>query len=260
MNSSYSKPFADYYDIKGEGLIQNVGQELEFFKFVFDSFVETSVGKILDAGCGTGRHCIPLMQEGYEVTGLDLSQNMLDVFKKKAEAEGLEPRIFRKDMKEIDFADEFDAIICMNSAFGYLLTDEDILQTLKAFHGALKPGGIAIIDLMNFLSLLGRYKESMIRTYEEDGVSLKQAVSHSVQDVPGIWNHYEFGVIENGGETVTYHELHRFRMLNYNEMRRFLNEAGFTEIRCFGEFAAREEAKNNARRLIFAVIKGTEDQ
>ena len=252
---SYTKPYVDYYDVRAESSIRNVGKELEFFKFVFDSFAKTPVGKILDVGCGTGRHCIPLMQEGYEVTGLDLSQNMLDVFKKKSEAARLEPRIFSKDMKEIDFAGEFDAIICMNSAFGYLLTDEDILQTLKAFHRALKPGGIAIIDLMNFLSLLGRYKESIIRSREENGVSFKQAVRHSVENVPGIWNHYEFGVIENDGQTVTYHELHKFRMLNYNEMRRFLNEAGFTEIRCFGEFAAREEVGSNARRLIFAAIK-----
>jgi SAM-dependent methyltransferase len=158
MSDFYTKPFADYYDIRAAALIQNVGQELEFFRFIFDSFAEMPVHNILDAACGTGRHTIPLMQEGYSVTGIDLNQTMLDVCRDKAEAENLSPRIFREDMREIDFADEFDALICMNTAFQYLLTDEDILKTLGAFHRALKPGGLAIIDLMNFMSLLGRYR------------------------------------------------------------------------------------------------------
>ena len=181
--------------------------------------------------------------------------DIVDALKKKVEAAKLKPRIFRKDMRKIDFADEFDAIICMNSAFQYLLTDEDILQTLRAFHRALKLGGVAIIDMMNFLSLLGRYKESIVKSYSKNGVSFRQAIRHSVEDVPAILNHREFGIIEDNGQTTTYHELHRFRMLNYNEMRRFLTEAGFHEIRCFGEFVAREEVKSNAKRLIFVGIK-----
>ena len=102
MSSLYSKVFADHYDIRAESLIQNVGQELEFFRFVFDGSAKTSVHKILDVGCGTGRHYIPLTQEGYEVTGLDLSQNMLHMLKKKAGAAKLEAHIFRKDMREIE--------------------------------------------------------------------------------------------------------------------------------------------------------------
>lgn len=255
MSGLYTRPFAGYYDIRAEGLIQNVGQELEFFRFVFDSFAKIPVDKILDVGCGTGRHYIPLMQDGYQVTGLDLSQNMLDVLKKKAEAEKLEPHVFRKDMRKMDFADEFDAIICMNTAFLYLLTDEDILQALRALHTALKPGGVSIIDIMNFLSLLGRYKESIVESYSKNGINYTRATRHSVENVPGIWNHREFGIIEDSGETITYHELHRLRMLNYNEMRRFLHEAGFLEIKCFGEFVAREEVRSNAKRLLFVAVK-----
>ena len=200
MSDFYTKAFADYYDIRAEPMIRNVGQELEFFRFIFDSFAKVSVHNILDVGCGTGRHSIPLMQSGYNVTGVDLNQPMLDVFRKKAEAENLNPRIFNKDMREIDLADEFDAIICMNTAFQYLLTDDDILKALRAFHGALKPGGVVIIDLMNFLSLLGRYKENIVNHYSRDGVDYIQAISHSFENVPGIWNHREYGIIRDNGK------------------------------------------------------------
>lgn len=255
MGSSYTKPYTDYYDIRAESLFQNVGQHQEFFEFVFDDFAKIPVDKILDVGCGTGRHYIPLMKDGYSVTGLDPSCNMLNVLKKKAEEADLEANIVQKDMRDMDFADQFDAIICMNSAFHYLLTDEDISRSLQAFHKALKLGGVAIIDMMNFLSLLGTYKENLIKTYDKNGVSIKQAIKHWVEDVPGIFDHDEFGVIEDNGKIITYHELHRFRMLNYNEMRRFLHEAGFCKVKCFGNLIDREEVSTNARRLIFVVVK-----
>jgi SAM-dependent methyltransferase len=255
MNRIYTRPFAAYYDMRAELLTQNTDQELEFFRFVFDSSARIKVRVILDVGCGTGRHYIPLMQEGYDVTGLDGSQSMLNVLKEKAKEANVKPCVLRKDMRDMDFASEFDAIICMNTVFLYLLKDEDIFQAFSAFHKALKPGGAAIIDIMNFLSLLGRYKEDIVKIYSKDGVKIERAVKHSVEDVPAIWNHHEFGVIEDSGETITYLELHRFRMLNYNEMCRFLNEAGFNEIRCFGEFTAREEVKTNSKRLIFVAVK-----
>ncbi len=255
MPNLYTKPFADYYDIKAEGLFQNVGQELEFFKFIFDTCAGIPVTKILDVGCGTGRHSVPLVQAGYHVTGLDKSQNMLNKFKEKLELANLKADIVKKDMKKLDFSEEFQAIICMNSAFMYQLTDEDILQTLKAFHKALENSGVAIIDIMNFLSLIGRYKENIVGKHTKDGITMDVAVKHSIEDVPAIWNHYEFGIIDDNSKITTYRELHKLRMVNYNEMRRFLFEAGFSAVKCYGDFTAREEVKSNSNRLIFIGIK-----
>lgn len=255
MPNPYTKTFADYYDIMSESRFKNIHQELEFFQFIFHTYAHIEVKKILDAGCGTGRHSIALIKSGYEVTGLDRSQNMLKIFRKKLEWENLKGKIVKKDMKNMDFTEEFHAIICMNSAFMYLLTDKDILHTLKCFHDALESGGVAIIDIMNFLNLMGRYQENLVEKYNKDGITMERAIKHWVEDVPGIWNHQEFGIVQDKGETMTYHELHRFRMLNYNEMKGFLNAAGFTKIKCFGEFVAREEVKSNSKRLIFVAIK-----
>jgi len=255
VSSPYTKPFADYYDMRAEFLIQSVDQELEFFAFVFDSIATIQVKTILDVGCGTGRHYVPLVKSGYKVAGMDQSQSMLDVLREKTSTAGLEAHIARKDMREINFADEFDAIICMNTALQYLLTDEDILLTLKAFYRTLKPGGVVIIDIMNFLFLMGGYKENIVQSYTRDGIVFERAIRHSMDDVPAIWNHHEFGIIEDSGRTITYRELHKFRMLNYNEMQRFLREAGFSDVKCFGEFTAREEVGSQSKRLVFVAVK-----
>jgi len=253
MGSIYTKPYTDYYDMKAESLFLKVDEEIEFIKFVFENYADIKVTKILDVGCGTGRHYIPLTQAGYEVTGLDPSENMLSKLRIKLEKGNIKPRIIVKDMREIDFDAQFNAIICMNSAFLYLLTDDDILKTLKAFQRALNNGGLVIIDIMNFLSLIGRYREEVVGRQIKDGVICETAIKHSIEDVPAIWNHDEFGIINDNGREITYHEHHRLRMVNYNEMKRFLRDAGFQDIKCFGNFNDREQAKTNARRLILIV-------
>ena len=255
MGSIYTKPYTDYYDLKAENLFLKVGEEIEFFKFAFENNAKIKITKILDVGCGTGRHYIPLTQAGYEVTGLDPSENMLNKLRIKLEKGNIGPRIIVKDMREIDFDAQFDAIICMNSAFLYLLTDDDILKTLKAFQRALNNGGLVIMDIMNFLSLFGRYREEVVGRQIKDGVVCETAIKHSIEDVPAIWNHDEFGIINDNGKEITYHERHRLRISTYNEMRRFLSDAGFREIKCFGDFNDREEAKANARRLIFVAVR-----
>lgn len=256
MTKLYTKPFADYYDIRAEKLIQSVDQELDFFEFIFGRYAGLDVGSILDVGCGTGRHYLPLMQKGYSVTGVDQSRNMLNTLRKKAETMAAEPNLFEMDMREIGFVNKFGAVICMNTVFLYLLTDQDILISLKKFHQALEPGGVVIIDIMNFLSLLGRYKENVVENYTRDGVSFERAIEHYIENVPAIWHHREFGIIRDGEETITYNELHKFRMLNYNEMRNFLYEAGFSNVKCFGKFTDGEEVESQSKRLVFVAIKG----
>ncbi len=114
--------------------------------------------EILDVACGAGRHVIPLSKNGYTVTGVDTSQAMLDVLREKAGQVGIEIPVTRCDMKEIGFREEFDAIICMYTSFNYLLTDQDIEKALAAFHRALRPGGIAILDLMNPIFYIGKFQ------------------------------------------------------------------------------------------------------
>lgn len=131
--------------------------EVDFLEFVWQQHAVRTVRDVLDVGCGTGRHSIELARRGYRVTGVDLSQAMLDVLQEQMPA-GLDVTLRRLDMRELDYDQAFDALICMNSTFAYMLTDEDIARALSAFQRALRPDAILFIDVMNYLSLLGRYR------------------------------------------------------------------------------------------------------
>jgi len=104
---------------------------------------------VLDLCCGQGRHSVELAKRGLKVTGLDLSESLLDEARQAAVDAGVEVRFVRRDMRDIPFSAEFDAVICMFTAFGYLETDEEDQKVICAAAGALKPGGALLLDLAN---------------------------------------------------------------------------------------------------------------
>ena len=97
--------------------------------------------RILDLGCGSGRHALELSQRGYHVTCLDLSSVLLSLAKQKSQGESCCLRLVRADMRHIPFSNVFDAVLSFFTTFGYFKKDEENLQTLKSIQEALKPGG-----------------------------------------------------------------------------------------------------------------------
>jgi SAM-dependent methyltransferase len=157
-------------------------------------------------------------------------------------------------MRDMDFFESFDALFAFQ-CFYYMLSDEDITRALKNFWRALRPGGIAVIEHMNFISLFGKFVESYNETYEKDGFRVLRTCRHAIENVPGIWVHDEFSLIDDGGRIETVHEVHRLRISTCNEMRRFLKDAGFSEVRILGGVEEKEEAGKNAGRPIFVAVK-----
>lgn len=109
--------------------------------------------KILDLCCGHGRHLIELADRGYRMTGLDLNQHFLDIARREAEGRGLKVGLELRDMRDVPFADEFDAVINIFTSFGYLESDDEDQKVLDAVCRALKPGGLFLIELMHRDSL-----------------------------------------------------------------------------------------------------------
>jgi ubiquinone/menaquinone biosynthesis C-methylase UbiE len=107
--------------------------------------------RILDVGCGTGRHAINLAAKGYKnITGIDLSPGMISAARKVAQDKGV-PVDFRVcDARELPFENEFDAALCLcEGAFGLLESDAENYKILRAVHKALKKQGVFILTALN---------------------------------------------------------------------------------------------------------------
>ncbi len=105
--------------------------------------------RVLDVGCGPGRHSIALAAEGLAVTGIDISRTFLDIAAADAAAAGVKPAFFEMDAREMPFGEEFDAVIALcQGAFGLMGDDDSLI--LRRMWAAAKPG--AVIALTAFSS------------------------------------------------------------------------------------------------------------
>lgn len=145
INEQQSKD-AEWYKLAFDNLyimIFDSIRPIEFTKSEIDNFfmhlnLKPEI-KILDLGCGYGRHSIELAKRGYEVVGLDLSEALINKAKADSANSGVNVEWILEDMRNIPFTNEFDLII--NNAFGYLETDEEEYKVIEQAYKALKPGG-----------------------------------------------------------------------------------------------------------------------
>jgi ubiquinone/menaquinone biosynthesis C-methylase UbiE len=107
--------------------------------------------KILDVGCGTGRHAINLATKGYKnITGIDLSPSLIRAAKRVAREKEVLVDFRVCDARELPFNNEFDAALCLcEGAFGLLENDAENYKVLKAIHRSLKKNGVFILTTLN---------------------------------------------------------------------------------------------------------------
>ncbi|MBS3822401.1 MAG: class I SAM-dependent methyltransferase [Wenzhouxiangellaceae bacterium] len=125
-------------------------------------------GAALDLGCGPGRHALPLARAGLGVTAVDTSPYLLDDLRRRADEAGLTPEIVRADMREFVRPAAFDAVVVMWTSFGYFEKEADHDRALSNIVESLKPGGIAVLDLLG-LETLCRTLEPVHLTEHADG-------------------------------------------------------------------------------------------
>ena len=170
MKQWYEELFTNYAD-KYEKEIYTQGTMGEV------DFIEKEINydkncKILDIGCGTGRHDIELAKRGYNVTGIDLSESMLEKAKEKAEKAAVNLNLQLADARKLQFENQFDLVIMLcEGAFSLMETDEMNFEILKNAAKALKKNGKLIFTTLNGLYPLYHSVKDFINSNAVEGVS-----------------------------------------------------------------------------------------
>jgi SAM-dependent methyltransferase len=108
--------------------------------------------RILDLACGIGRHSLELARRGFEVVGLDISEELLEMARRDAEAQSLEISFVEADLRQLDYEEEFDVVLSLNDgAIGYFETDEENYRTFEVVSKGLRSGGGHLMQLPNVL-------------------------------------------------------------------------------------------------------------
>ncbi len=116
------------------------------------ALAEECAGPVLELGCGTGRVLLPLADEGYSVTGVDISPALLAVARNKLERAELASHVtlVQADLRRFDLPQkEFAFAFCTSNTLMHLVSQEDQAAALRRAHAHLRPGGLLLLDLFN---------------------------------------------------------------------------------------------------------------
>ncbi len=144
--ADFSK-IASFYD-RMTGFDHRLKNDYDVIKGLVERF---HVKKALDAGCGTGMHTIILAKLGIDVTGFDISPEMLDKAQENAEREKVEPELYRAEFEYLpeEWRGAYDTLFCLANSMAGAETKLRLVQALQSFRRILKPKGTAIIQLLN---------------------------------------------------------------------------------------------------------------
>ena len=163
-----------------EELFKNYGMKYDNENFIHGTigecdFIEKEINynktvKILDVGCGTGRHAIELSKRGYDVVGIDLSESMLKRARSKASEQNLKIDFINHDARNMPFVHTFDLVIMLcEGAFPLMETDEMNFQILRNAANALKLKGKLIFTTLNGLFPLFHSVKEFLDSMTKEG-------------------------------------------------------------------------------------------
>lgn len=128
---------------------RNEQEAAQLAELIKQEIPRTEYPDILDLGCGRGRHSLTLAGLGYNVTGIDLSENAIRVAREKAEMKGVRKANFMvRDMRN-PLPERFDAVVNLFTSFGYFNNDNENIRVFKSVSEMLRKDGIFFMDYMN---------------------------------------------------------------------------------------------------------------
>ena len=206
-------------------------------------------GKILELGCGTGSFTMLMSEKGYEMTGIDMSQDMLYEAKRKNRKAKLPITYMQQDMRALELDERFDAVLSVCDSINYMENNFDMQSAFKCAGDALKDGGIFIFDMKT------------PSYYERLG---NQVFTDSTQEGTYVWeNDYDSGSRDNNYYITFFikkrHDLYR-KYTEEHTQHAFTDEDVQTEARNAGLCVCdvlgedmRENADWNAERVYYVM-------
>lgn len=189
----------------------------------------SNIKKIINYGCGTGRHDIELAKLGYQCAGIDMSSLMIDIAKENSRNENMDIDFAVADIREYEPAQVSDAVISLFHVMSYQNGNNDILAAFRAARRALDKGGLFLFDVWYGPGVLSdqpalRVKE--IQTDQHKLIRIARPVMHDKTNVVDVC--YEVLVIDKeSNEVKQINETHHMRYFFRPELELYLKEAGF---------------------------------
>ena len=207
-------------------------------------------GYVLDLACGTGRHTIPIQEEGYTIVGLDASVNLLRIAKQRDGG----AMLVCGDMRFLPFNDAtFSAVISMDTSVGYLPTEKEDAESIAEAQRVLRRAGVFIVDVFNRVNLIAKYQDKAPATkdieYRSFHLQQKRQLIGNGKLLCDTWTICD----KADGETRVFK--HIVRLYDFKQLAGFLESAGFSVMRVFGDYKWQEFSADSPRLIVVAAVR-----
>ena len=211
-------------------------------EFLVDTLDLNKCSKILDLGCGRGRHSITLSTKGYQVKGIDLSDEAINTATAKAEEMGLENVEFEvRDMRD-PLPEQFDAIVNLFTTFGYFHTDEENASVFDSVVHMLKTGGIFVLDYLNARKVRNTYAPEESGRFHEIEYHIKRYIRDDA-----IFKDIDFtGGRVNGKKSYS----ERVKLYDFPWFREELKKRGLLIDHVYGDYQGGDFDPDASSRLL----------
>ncbi|HWK24383.1 MAG TPA: class I SAM-dependent methyltransferase [Ureibacillus sp.] len=244
-NSSYER-FSFVYD----ELMQDIPYD-QYVKWVKTHAPHSQYPNLLDIGCGTGTLSLLFHQEGYTVSGIDLSEDMLAVAYERLQESGVTIPLFSMSMDELEGFSDLDVVTIPIDSINYLAQEEAVIETLTRIYASLRDGGQLFFDVHSLFKMDHIFMESPF-TYD-DG-----EITYLWHTEPGEFEHsifhqMTFFVEEESGLFERFDEEHFQRTFPIEVYVNWLSEIGFTQIEVTADWTDKSPSKESERIFIRAI-------
>lgn len=239
MNKDTEKWFASWFDTPFYHILYKDRNDTEAQNFM-DALTEylnlPEQGTVLDLACGKGRHAKYLNKIGYNVTGVDLSENSI-TFAKQFENNTLHFGVH--DMR-LPHANKYDAVFNLFTSFGYFEDENDNLKTIEAIKASLNDVGFGVIDFMNSEFIIDNLVPEEVKIVDGITFNLKRYVKDGfiIKDI----------AFNTEGKSYNYQE--RVKGFSLNDFEQFFKQADVHLLDVFGDYKLNKYSAKTSNRLI----------
>jgi ubiquinone/menaquinone biosynthesis C-methylase UbiE len=203
---------------------------------------------ILDLACGTGRHTVALKKAGFDVVGMDISTNLLNLAKKCTGKIDL----IKGDLRSLPFKENaFKSLISMDTSIGYLPSENEDKTGLTEARRVLKKDGIIIIDVFNQSHLMKKYyfEKNSCSEYPSFFLEQNRKISTNGKWLRDLW------IIRKKSDCKKIKLRHKVRLYSFECWKEMLEEANFTTKQFFGGYLEQSYSTDSPRLIIVAEKK-----
>ena len=214
--------------------------------------------EILELACGTGKLCVLFARDGYAVTGLDLSEEMLTIAYNRALDE-LDDSVgigfIEGDMRDLSDVGTYDAVTCYSDSICYMPDREAVQEVFDGVFNALNAGGTFIFDVHSVHQIDNVFPGYTYHENEEDYAFIWD--SFPGEKAHSITHELTFFVKDSDGKFERRDEVHDERTYTIDNYLTMLDNAGFVSVQVFADFedVAPSDQDDDSARWFFVARK-----